>query len=130
MKVFRLEDNNGQGVYRVPATFDILADLHCSPDDRPLPCHDKELSENFSKLGIDAQKSFNNSFVFCFESPDQLIRWFPFDTLFQLGSAGVIVSIYESDTVVRGVTQCAIPKTDHKDAIKKMQVFDFLTTYI
>jgi hypothetical protein len=136
MKFWRLENNDGIGVYH-HVTNDgenigkELADSfsHFNKRNHPMPYKDSLFLSNFlKKVG----QSKQTKFIFGFDSPRQLLNWF-YDEhlLLTIGNKGIFVSVYESDNIIKGNTQAAIPKSEQnlKHLIIRMNMVKFLECF-
>lgn len=125
MIVLRLEEPSGKGVYHSPGTFPVLNETPSY--EHPMPFDDDFLVNNYrARTGRDIIDHFGNNFVFCFNSISQLIKWFSRESIFKLHSSGVVISVYNSDSVIEGYSQCLIPKSDHINPIKRFTMLEFL----
>lgn len=131
MKVYRLENLSGKGVYRCDPQEVLLAEYE--KEFRPMPQDDVKLTESFSKWGVDLSQHLKNKFVFCFESPEQLLKWFnkPDDLINWTWQIGIRVGVYEvpDAMVLRGDTQAAIPTKLHRNPVETYTGLQFLNTF-
>lgn len=114
MKIYRLETKSGDGVYGAAIFRGITTEDYFGGEGtrHPGPFRDTLFCENEQrKLGC---KGFSGRYVFGFNSPEQVLRWFfNRDDLATLESNGIQLSVYECSDVIEGNTQVAFGVWHH-----------------
>lgn len=113
MKIYRLEDQQGFGVYSAICITCTQEDYFGGVNTRhPGPQNDSLFCKNHvEKLGFTAGslKGFSGKYVFGFNSPAQVLRWFfnREDLALLESEKNIQISVYDCDDVIEGNTQVA-----------------------
>lgn len=112
MKIYRLENRQGSGVYSVLLDSGTQEDYYGGKNTRhPGPRNDSLFCENHvTKLGaLVGGRDFSGKYVFGFNSPAQVLRWFfnREDLALLESQSGIQISVYDCDDVIEGNTQVA-----------------------
>lgn len=121
MRFYRVEHKETRhGVYE---SFAYFSTISTSPSDRhPMPHQDSLLVSNLEGKLI----SFNDQ-RFGFNSILQLKNWFYNDAMLaELNTAGFVLSVYETNKIFEGSTQCIMLGEDH-DKAHRVEEINLLT---
>lgn len=118
MKIYRVEDDQGTGMYRTSIA---LREMNCSDKRHPSPWDDMKLSEPWENMDLyERSKMF-----FGFSSLDQLKFWIYLEEWRKLlKKEGYFISVYECepDDAIIGETQAIFIRS----SATKIQQLDFL----
>lgn len=110
MKVFRIEDGSGNGMYRYDCNLaPYVSERLQNPHRHPTPDFDKRLAQSFSRLGVQRYYSPEGEWKFGFSSIWQLQKWLQDEDLEALEALGGVVVVVDAppDCIAQGETQCA-----------------------